>query len=273
MNLQEIADNVKDNIDAYCMERYGKTNTNRKHLGASEIGEECARRLWYSFRWTKLKEQFSGRMLRLFQRGHLEEKRINEYLDAIGFERKAVTHIEIGNPHFGGTPDGAVGVIPKYFPYPVILEFKTWNTKGFVELVKVGVKAHAPKHYAQMCIYAKAYEINHALYIAVNKNDDDLHIELLELDMQFADDMLRKAEHVIESLTPPARISEQATYYKCRFCYFNDVCHQNADPIVNCRSCKFASPDSNGTWYCNFHLDTIPDEWIAKGCGHWVKVT
>lgn len=271
MKLTDVAKLIRDDIDAYCVERYGKNSKHRTHLGASEIGEECARYLWYSFHWYKEREPFDARMLRLFQRGHLEEKRFNEYLDAIGFERQPVTHVEIGNPHFGGTPDGAVGIIPKYFPYPVLLEFKTWNTKGFVELSRVGVKSHAPKHYAQMCTYGKAYEINHALYFAVNKNDDDLHIELVELDMQFADDMLRKAEYVIESPTPPRRIAEQPTFYKCRFCYYKDVCHEGVDPIINCRTCQFATPDSDGSWYCNYHLDTIPPDWVVKGCNHWVK--
>src|SRR5574337_818227 len=44
----------------------------RGHLGASVIGRPCERQLWYAFRWA-YQEQFKGRMLRLFQRGHREE--------------------------------------------------------------------------------------------------------------------------------------------------------------------------------------------------------
>ena len=40
----------------------------REHLGASEIGDPCSRKLWYLFRWVAVKK-FDARMLRLFARG------------------------------------------------------------------------------------------------------------------------------------------------------------------------------------------------------------
>ena len=44
----------------------------REHLGASVIGRECDRALWYEFRWITRAAQ-GGRMLRLFETGRLEE--------------------------------------------------------------------------------------------------------------------------------------------------------------------------------------------------------
>lgn len=38
----------------------------RPHLGASVIGKQCMREIWYGFRWSK-KTNFSGRMLRLME--------------------------------------------------------------------------------------------------------------------------------------------------------------------------------------------------------------
>lgn len=46
----------------------------RGHMGASLIGKECARSIWYDFFWAT-KSAFGGRMVRLFNRGHLEEGR------------------------------------------------------------------------------------------------------------------------------------------------------------------------------------------------------
>lgn len=57
----------------------------RYHLGASLIGKKCLRELWYSYRWAKGISKHSGRLLRLFNRGHLEEFRFNEFLRMIGF--------------------------------------------------------------------------------------------------------------------------------------------------------------------------------------------
>lgn len=47
----------------------------RPHMGLSQVGHHCDRYLWLNFRWAHV-EKFSGRVLRLFQRGHDEEKRL-----------------------------------------------------------------------------------------------------------------------------------------------------------------------------------------------------
>ena len=46
----------------------------RTHLGISLIGDECAAKIFYGWRWAT-KSRFSGQTLRLFNRGHLEEGR------------------------------------------------------------------------------------------------------------------------------------------------------------------------------------------------------
>lgn len=77
----EVASSIKDDIDEYCATAYD--DGFRAHLGASLIGHECSRYLFYVFRWC-FKEQFSGRMQRLFNRGHREEERFIEWLGGIG---------------------------------------------------------------------------------------------------------------------------------------------------------------------------------------------
>ncbi|HEX8349957.1 MAG TPA: hypothetical protein VF598_08335, partial [Hymenobacter sp.] len=57
----------------------------RSHLGASVIGRECGRQIWYGWRWAR-KPKFQARMLRLFNRGHLEEARFIAALLAIGVQ-------------------------------------------------------------------------------------------------------------------------------------------------------------------------------------------
>ena len=42
----------------------------RAHLGASIIGKECERALWYDFRWVT-QAKLPGRLLRLFETGQL----------------------------------------------------------------------------------------------------------------------------------------------------------------------------------------------------------
>src|SRR5438094_7242889 len=55
----------------------------RDHLGASLLGNECERALWYSWRWCSPPDH-DGRLLRLFETGKLEETRFVRELRGIG---------------------------------------------------------------------------------------------------------------------------------------------------------------------------------------------
>ena len=57
----------------------------RQHLGASLIGLECTRQIWYSWRWTT-RARHNGRLLRLFATGNLAEARFIADLRAAGVE-------------------------------------------------------------------------------------------------------------------------------------------------------------------------------------------
>jgi hypothetical protein len=78
-----LAKRIKEDIDEYCVRTYD--GGHRSHLGASLIGRECKRYLWYVFRWC-LHEKTTGRQQRLFNRGHREEDRFIEWLEGIGFQ-------------------------------------------------------------------------------------------------------------------------------------------------------------------------------------------
>src|SRR5574344_1784540 len=65
-------------VDAYISEK-----TPRGYLGASSIGEDCVRKLWYKFRFAKKEKIDDARLIRLFNRGHLEEARFIALLKTI----------------------------------------------------------------------------------------------------------------------------------------------------------------------------------------------
>lgn len=77
-----IAERILKEVDQYCVQTYD--GGHRTHLGASLIGRDCKRYLWYVFRWC-LRAKTDGRKQRLFNRGHREEARFIEWLEGIGF--------------------------------------------------------------------------------------------------------------------------------------------------------------------------------------------
>lgn len=274
-----LARRIKDEIDEFCKTAYD--DGPRSHLGASLIGHECARYLWYTFRWFNHVPP-PGRMARLFNRGHREEARFLEWLRGIGFEVWDVAEdgnqhrIKAVRGHFGGSLDGICKPPARYNlsePLLFLNEFKTNGTgKGFADLFDKGVAVVKPQHFAQMSTYGKFYGFKFALYLNINKNDDDLYVEVVELDWSLAEDNVRKAEDIILAQHAPARISMQETYFKCKGCDFAGICHRGEPPQVNCRSCKWAEPVEGAEWHCHVHNGVIPKDFIPKACPSYERI-
>jgi hypothetical protein len=228
----------------------------RTHLGASGIGKECARAIWYSFRWYT-KSSFSGRMLRLFNRGHLEEGRFIAALLTIGVQifqqdsdGKQFKISDVGG-HFGGSGDGvAIGIPDLPAGTPCLLEFKTHGEKSFLKLQAEGVRGAKFEHYVQMQMYMRKMGIAVALYGAVNKNTDEFHFEIVTLDTIIADQFVGRARTIILMQDPPKKINESAGWFGCRFCDHRPVCHLDAKPEQNCRTCNSSEAREDGTWRC-----------------------
>jgi hypothetical protein len=133
-----------------------------------------------------------------------------------------------------------------------VLEFKTHSVKSFTELTAKGVVLAKPQHAAQMQIYMHLTGITRALYVAVCKDTDALHIERIEADSAMAERLLDKAGRIIFAQHPPARISEDPAWFECRFCDHHAVCHEGGGAAVTCRSCLHATPVDGG-WHCARH--------------------
>lgn len=260
----------------------------RWHLGASVIGDPCERKAWNAFRWLK-QERFSGRMYRLFNRGHMEEPRFIDRLRGIGFEVFEFDgdgkqyKISGHKGHYGGSLD-SVFVLPPQFglSFPLLGEYKTHSEKSFTKLAgpvlkktpeivrdkakAEGVRKSKPQHYAQMCAYGQAYGLKYGLYCAVNKNTDELYFEVVELDWNHAAVMYDKAGRVIFSQTPPPKISESPAFFDCKWCHFSPICHYASPVEKNCRSCEHAYPDEGGEWYCRINEAILPRETVPIGC-------
>jgi CRISPR/Cas system-associated exonuclease Cas4 (RecB family) len=255
----------------------------RPHLGASIIGKECAREVWLTWRWAE-SEQFEGRMLRLFQTGHIEEPRLVADLRRIGVEVHDTApdgsqwRVAAVGGHFGGSLDGAcLGIVegPKTWH---VLECKTGNARNHAKMVKEGVQKAKPQHYIQMQVYMGLTGMTRALYLMKNKDNDDIHSERVRFDKPLFERTMALAERLVRATEPPEKLSQDPSYYLCKFCKFHSQCHKDQVPEVNCRTCAHSTPDvhgSDGRWHCNVPSQpdgggagvTIPLDVQRIGCG------
>lgn len=247
----------------------------RPHLGASLIGHPCERNLWLTFRWAKA-QQWDGRMLRLFQIGQRAEFRFIEELRGAGLnvsdaDQKGnqwrVSSTACGH-HFGGSMDGAVQGLPEAPKAWHVVEFKTHNDKSFKDLLGKGVQMAKPQHWAQMQVYMGLTGMERALYYAENKNDAAVYTERVHFDKAAFDGFEARALRVITNPEPPQRISNDASWFECKWCNHHSLCHGTDAPQANCRTCAHSTPelDGNARWSCAAHGVDIDGEQQRKGC-------
>jgi len=244
----------------------------RAHLGASLIGRECNRELWYSFRWSQ-KPDFSGRLLRLFETGHLAEPRLTKNLRDAGI-KVIDTDQETGEQfvfrdcggHMGGSMDGCAHGFVESKKWHV-LEYKTINDKGFAALKRHGVRKEKPEHFAQMQCYMHWSGMYCAYYFCVNKNTDEIYGERVKFDKKTAMTFIAKGDLIIYSPKPLDKITDDPAFYKCKFCDYSDICHRNKLPEINCRTCAHSTPmRENGEWGCEKHNKKISFSEQCAGC-------
>lgn len=238
----------------------GNDDPHHGRLGASVIGKECERQLWYQFRGLT-KETFKGRMLRLFETGHLEEPRFVKELRAIGCTvydvdedtGKQFEFTALGG-HFVSHPDAIILGVPDAPKTWHVGEFKTMGgtetqlSKDFEKVKRDGVQKAKPIHFAQMQIGMGLGQLTRALYLCKKKATDDLHSERVRYDANEFKRLMEKASRVIRSIGPPERSVSRSDDYRCKWCISYELCwgmSKVAVPIHSktCRSCCHATPE------------------------------
>lgn len=257
----------------------------RPYLGMSSIGEDCERRLWYGFRWClPAGGGFDAKALRNFADGHRVEDAYAAWLRQVpGVELYTVDPVtgqQFGfsdhGGHFRGHIDGAIRGL--------LQAPKTWHVwehkaseKGTAELQKAkaehgeksALAAWHPTYYAQAQVYMH-YAGMTRHYITVTSPGGRLpeSSARTDADPATAARLIDKAKRVITAQNPPQRLSEDSTFYKCKWCPAAAMCHASALPDPNCRNCVHATPelDGDGRWSCARWKQDIPQHAQHEGC-------
>ena len=257
--IPTVADAYRSDEDGY-----------RSHLGASVLGGDCERAVWYGYRWAhkrpargrrgELRADANARMLRLWNRGHLEEARFIAMLLMIGVQ--VYQQDEHGNQFrfralhgpCSGSGDGFAMGVPDLPPgIPALLECKTHGDKSFKSLQDDGVKKSKPSHYVQMQLYMRHFGLQYALYMAVNKNDDSLYAEVVVYDGVTDELYMQRAQRLVyEGSKAPDRVRNASPgFHVCKYlCDYTDVCFNTVEVDRNCRTCEHLAPTENGEWVC-----------------------
>ncbi|WP_256996362.1 hypothetical protein [Methylococcus capsulatus] len=209
----------------------------RTYLGASRLGVACERALQFEYAQAPVDpgREFSGRMLRIFERGHRMEEAVVGWLRAAGFDLR--THQADGE-QFGfsaldgrlqGHVDGVIVGGPEGFDAPALWENKCLGAKSWRELVKHRLAKAKPVYAAQVAVY-QAYLALHerpALFTAVNADSMEISAERVPFDGGLAQRMSDRAVRVITATEAgellPRGFADPA-HVECRQCAWGLRC-------------------------------------------------
>lgn len=238
----------------------------RAYLGGSRLGVECLRALGYE--WAKqkadsaalaaavaagqgpafrVKHPFSGRTIRRFRMGHWHEDETAAWLRMAGFD--LLTHQpngkqfgfgvapdpETGEKRLAGHIDGVLMSGPAPLPYPALWEHKIMKAKKWTECVKRGVQVANPVYFHQMQTYMAFLELQNAVFMAVNTDTGELHVEIIAFDRAAAQWAYDRGVEVLKANDPLElpRVGRDESDYRCKWCDYRDQCwSQPVTPAV-----------------------------------------
>lgn len=203
------------------------------NIGFGEIGHSCERYLWYKIN-LNIPEVFNSDTLRIFRNGHKDE-------DAMAADLRKVEGIELFthdperenkqykfdalDGRFTGRLDGVIVGLKQAPKNPHIWEHKSVNDKKFDELIKRGnLQDWNAMYYAQAQSNMYHAELDRHYMTVSTPGLRRVTSVRTELDKDYAEFLVKKAEKIINAKEPPAKIGGP-DWWECKNCRFYGTCH------------------------------------------------
>lgn len=236
----------------------------RPHLGASMLGHNCKRYLWYSFHWA-YENHVNAKLNRIFRLGDAIEDMIVADLGRVGMpvtDSQVRVNGYLG--HGGGSIDGRIG--------ESLFEAKSMNVSNFNKVKKQGVQVGFPHYYTQVQYYMGKLKLDTCIFVVMNKNTQELYIETIDFDeAEFVDAQATEKAVIDGEEDDFQRVGMNATWHECRFCSALEVCQLGMPFQVNCRTCEYSMPSLDGIWICEKKGQVLSMKEQLEACKHYKR--
>lgn len=235
-STSSISGQITALIDAG-MQRARAREVRRQYLGASRLGAACERSLQFEYAQASVDpgRDFEGRILRIFERGHVMEDCLVKWLRGAGFDVRTrgadgeQFGFSVADGRLQGHVDGVIGGGPEGFGYPALWEAKCLGAKGWREVQRDGLVAAKPVYAAQVATYQAYLELHEhpAFFMAINADTMEIYTELVPFDAALAQRMSDRAVRVIGATDAGELLPRgfaDPTHFECRMCAWQDRC-------------------------------------------------
>lgn len=239
----EFTSLVNGHIDTALVAAHLAEPERKYNVSPSSLGDDCLRRIQYQT--TKVAGlPPTGKLLRIFARGHIFEEYVAMLLCNAGFDLRVVNPednrqygFQIANGQIRGRLDGIIMDGP-YLPgliYPCVWECKALGVKGWNSCVEKGMEVAYPKYAAQVGLYQAYMEHeNPSLFTALCADTMELHHEPVPFNIERAQWASDRGVQILEAnrcgeLLP--RAGSDPEKYPCRFCDFREHCFNDDTPL------------------------------------------
>lgn len=263
--MTEVPPPAQPTVDAIWAARERENDARPQYdswgVSASALGTACDRALWYALRWVSPPEKLTGRKLRIFERGNIEEERVLADLRRAGIEvTREQERFSLAKGWLRGKVDAVCRGLMEAPKALHVTEIKSAKAADFRGIQKHGLAKHKPEHWHQLHAGMAATGIDRGAYVVVNKDTEEIHVERIHLDVEEAARQEARVLGLVEADDAPLRAADSAEAFVCRFCQHKAVCHENAAPRRTCRSCIFWTFGADGNGHCEkFHEPRKPD--------------
>lgn len=276
------------------LEERKKLDEPRHYLGMSQIGEECWRKLFYSFRNAN-KKKWEAQGVRNIEDGFVQEDIMAIRLQMLSYielytntENIPVNSIgmnlissqknnnQIGFllllDHFRGHCDGMILGIKQAPKTWHVWENKSINESKFNKLEKLknenekeALKKWDEIYFAQAIIYMHCSNTKRHYLTAQTPGGRQYTSCRTDYNKSIADGIITKAKTIIfDNWNIPSKLSEKREFYKCKWCEFSGICHDGDIPLVHCKTCRYSEPVKNGERHCHYKEQIIDNKQLDE---------
>jgi hypothetical protein len=222
------------------LEARARKEPRRDYLGMSAVGHPCERKLWYDVH-DPIAEEFSAATLKRFEDGHRSEALMAQRIRMANGVQLWTVDPETGNQfectdfdgRFKGHMDGVVLGLFQAPKTPHVWEGKAVNEKKFAEFKKIkaqfGEKETLARwdavYWTQAQSYMGYFDLQRHYLTVCTPGVRDWDSARTEFDSVAFDKIKDKAKRILEAKFPLAKVSNNPSWWQCKFCVYTERCH------------------------------------------------